>query len=82
MKYMQEKNKTYGLTTLRKKHLNIDNGILSITFKGKRGIPHTILLKDISDPAKRTLNKLKNSIKTKTIIYLDTHHKGVVIIMH
>lgn len=40
------RNGTYGLTTLRKRHLNIDKDKLQIEFIGKRGKEHKISLRN------------------------------------
>ena len=39
-------NKTYGLSTLRNKHLEIDKNAISFNFIGKKGKKHSISLKD------------------------------------
>lgn len=40
------RNKTYGLSTLRRKHLNIFNDKLIFEFKGKKGKEHKITLRN------------------------------------
>jgi len=40
-------NKSYGLTTLRKKHLSVKSGTLRFQFRGKSGIDHDV---SVSDP--------------------------------
>lgn len=40
-KYAKD-NKSYGLSTLRKKHINIDKNTLRFEFVGKKGVKHTI----------------------------------------
>jgi DNA topoisomerase-1 len=40
-------NKSYGLTTLRKKHLSVKSGTLRFQFRGKSGIEHDV---SVSDP--------------------------------
>jgi len=40
-------NKSYGLTTLRKKHLSVKAGTLRFQFRGKSGIEHDV---SVSDP--------------------------------
>lgn len=39
-------NKSYGLSTLRSRHVDISEGKLHISFKGKRGIEHTVSVSD------------------------------------
>ncbi|MEJ6979158.1 DNA topoisomerase IB [Pedobacter sp. P351] len=43
---------SYGLSTLRDKHIKIDGGAMKLSFKGKKGVQHEIDLND------RTLAKL------------------------
>ena len=44
-KYAKD-NKSYGLSTLRKRHINIDKNSLRFEFVGKKGIQHTITTKN------------------------------------
>lgn len=44
-KYAKD-NKSYGLSTLRKRHINIDKNSLRFEFTGKKGIKHTITTKN------------------------------------
>lgn len=44
-KYARE-NKSYGLSTLRKRHINIDNNVLRLEFVGKKGKTHTVTVKN------------------------------------
>jgi DNA topoisomerase-1 len=39
-----EQNGSYGLTTLRQKHLKLKNGVFSLQFVGKSGISHTVVV--------------------------------------
>jgi DNA topoisomerase I len=39
-------NKSYGLTTLRKKHLSVKSGTLRFQFRGKSGIEHDVSVND------------------------------------
>ena len=41
-----KKNKTYGLTTLRSRHLSIKNNKMRFEFVGKRGKKHSVTLKN------------------------------------
>lgn len=42
----EKMNGSYGLTTLKDKHVKFLNGALSFSFTGKKGIDHSIKLKD------------------------------------
>lgn len=42
----EKENKSYGLTTLRKRHINIYKDGLKIEYVGKKGIPHTVSLRN------------------------------------
>jgi DNA topoisomerase-1 len=39
-------NKSFGLTTLRRRHVRVDGETLSFTFRGKSGVEHSITLED------------------------------------
>ncbi len=41
-----KKNKSYGLTTLRDKHVSIDGADVNFSFVGKKGVPHDVTLHD------------------------------------
>ncbi len=43
--YMRE-NKSYGLTTLRRRHVQVDGAVLRFSFRGKSGVEHTIAVSD------------------------------------
>ena len=43
--YMRD-NRSYGLTTLRRRHLTIDGSMLRFSFRGKRGVEHSIAVAD------------------------------------
>jgi len=40
------KNKSYGLTTLRDRHVAVDGADVNFTFIGKKGVPHDVHLHD------------------------------------
>ncbi|PVY26583.1 DNA topoisomerase I-like protein [Paraburkholderia silvatlantica] len=44
--YVRE-NRSYGLTTLRKRHLKISAGTLRLKFRGKSGIEHDVAVSDV-----------------------------------
>jgi DNA topoisomerase-1 len=39
-------NRSYGLTTLRRRHVRVDGSMLRFSFRGKSGIEHTIAITD------------------------------------
>ena len=41
-----KRNKTYGLTTLRRKHVDIDGNEIEFSFKGKSGVEHDISIEN------------------------------------
>jgi len=43
--YVRE-NRSYGLTTLRRRHLTIDGSVLRFSFRGKSGVEHSIAVAD------------------------------------
>ncbi len=43
--YVRE-NRSYGLTTLRRRHLKIDGSVLRFSFRGKSGVEHSIAVAD------------------------------------
>ena len=43
--YVRE-NRSYGLTTLRRRHVRVDGAILRFEFRGKSGVDHTVTITD------------------------------------
>ncbi|HEX6295133.1 MAG TPA: DNA topoisomerase IB [Burkholderiales bacterium] len=43
--YVRE-NRSYGLTTLRRRHVTVDGNMLRFSFRGKSGVEHTIAVAD------------------------------------
>src|SRR3990170_5255891 len=43
--YMRE-NRSYGLTTLRRRHVRVDGTMLHFSFRGKSGVEHSIAIPD------------------------------------
>lgn len=41
-----KENKHYGLTTLRRKHVQVDGSEMSFSFEGKSGVQHAVSVKD------------------------------------
>lgn len=60
-------NGTYGLTSLQKRHINIKNKKINLSFVGKKGVPQSV---NFSDPfcLKYLTHKLKN-IKSKDSVF-------------
>jgi len=63
-----DQNKTYGLTTLRQKHLIKSNGNYYFSFVGKSKIKHDI---EIPNVYNTIINKLVTSNKNKPLFYYD-----------
>jgi DNA topoisomerase-1 len=61
-----EQNKTYGLTTLRQKHLKDSGTHLSLKFVGKSGISHCVALPEVYRP---WFCALKNTDRNKPLFY-------------
>src|SRR3954471_9636941 len=40
-------NKSFGLTTLRRRHVHVDGSVVKFSFRGKSGVDHTISLTDL-----------------------------------
>lgn len=55
-RYYAQTNKSYGLTTLRDKHVKIEGGILKICFVGKKNVSHEVEITD-----KRLIRLVKQS---------------------
>jgi DNA topoisomerase-1 len=45
-KQYEKENQTYGLTTLRRKHVAVDGGVLSLSYKGKSNIEREVTIAD------------------------------------
>ena len=41
-----KQNRSYGLTTLNKRHLDVDGTALTFSFKGKSGVEHEVKVRD------------------------------------
>lgn len=76
-KYTQD-NKSYGVTTLEKKHIKINNNNLLIEFIGKKSVKNTCIVKD-----KKIINLLKylykNNNSNKIFTYVNDNNKTVSI---
>jgi len=69
------KNKSYGLTTMRNKHVNVDGATVTFHFQGKSGVKHTI---DINDRRiARIVRRCQDIPGYELFQYIDedgTHH--------
>lgn len=64
-----KKNQSYGLTTMRSKHVDIDGSTVKFKFKGKSGVHHTI---DINDRRlARIVKKCRDMPGYELFQYLD-----------
>lgn len=41
-----KQNRSYGLTTLRRRHVNVRGATLKFEFRGKSGVPHSVTISD------------------------------------
>jgi DNA topoisomerase-1 len=70
--YVRE-NKSFGLTTLRRRHVRVDGKLLSFTFRGKSGVEHSI---SISDPRlARIIQRCQDLPGYELFQYLDAKRK-------
>ena len=46
MRIYAKQNRSYGLTTLHKRHLEVDGAGLTFAFKGKSGVEHCVSVRD------------------------------------
>jgi len=66
-----ENNKTYGLTTLRQKHLKIINGVFKLNFVGKSNIEHTLDIPEEYYPWFRQLKIESKGASLRPLFYYD-----------
>ena len=70
-------NASYGLTTLRDEHVEINGGAMHFTFRGKSGIEHTV---DVRDPRLARIVKRCQDIPGEELFqYLDPDGKKHVL---
>ena len=62
-------NRSYGLTTLRRKHVEIEGTVLRFTFRGKSGVEHSIALSD--QRAARIVQRCREIPGQEIFKYLD-----------
>ena len=66
-------NRSYGLTTLRRRHLTIDGSMLRFSFRGKSGVEHSIA---IADPRlARIIQRCQDLPGHELFQYLDAKRK-------
>ena len=66
--YVRE-NRSYGLTTLRRRHLRIEGGLLRFSFRGKSGVEHSIAVAD--PPLARIIQRCRDLPGQELFQYLD-----------
>jgi DNA topoisomerase-1 len=70
-------NHSFGLTTLRRKHLEIDGSSLSFSFRGKSGVEHKVSITDVR--LARIIQRCQDLPGTELFQYLDTAGKRQTI---
>ena len=74
--YVRE-NRSYGLTTLRRRHLKIEGAMLRFSFRGKSGVEHTIA---VADPRlARIIQRCRDLPGQELFQYLDSAKKRHLI---
>lgn len=74
--YARENN-SFGLTTLRRKHLEIDGSSLRFSFRGKSGVEHQVSITDVR--LARIIQRCQDLPGTELFQYLDTAGKRQAI---
>jgi DNA topoisomerase-1 len=66
-------NRSFGLTTLRRRHVQVDGAVLRFSFRGKSGVEHTI---SVSDPRlARIVQRCRDLPGQEMFQYLDARRK-------
>jgi DNA topoisomerase-1 len=66
-------NRSFGLTTLRRRHVQVDGAVLRFSFRGKSGVEHTI---SVSDPRlARIIQRCRDLPGQEMFQYLDARRK-------
>src|ERR1051326_2657507 len=74
--YVRE-NRSYGLTTLRRRHVQVDGAVLRFSFRGKSGVEHSITL---ADPRlARIIQRCRDLPGQELFQYLDAARKRHLI---
>jgi len=66
-------NRSYGLTTLRRKHVQIKGAMLRFSFRGKSGVEHTVALND--PRLARIVQRCRDLAGQEMFQYLDSFRK-------
>lgn len=72
-KHYEKENKTYGLTTLRRKHMVLEGGLLSLHYKGKSNIEREVTIEDKA--IVRHIKRVSELPGYELFKYLDTDGK-------
>ena len=70
-------NKSFGLTTLRRRHVQVDGATLRFTFRGKSGVEHSITLDD--PRLARIIQRCQDLPGHELFQYLDAERKRQAI---
>jgi len=68
-----KENKSFGLTTLRRRHVEVDGASLRFTFRGKSGVEHNVSLDD--KRLAHIIQRCQDLPGTELFQYLDAHGK-------
>jgi DNA topoisomerase-1 len=72
-----KENRSYGLTTLRRRHVSVDGTMLRFAFRGKSGVEHTIA---VADPRlARIIQRCRDLPGQELFQYLDSAKKRHLI---
>jgi DNA topoisomerase I len=66
-------NRSYGLTTLRQRHVQVEGNSVQFTFRGKSGVEHNVSLTD--KRLARIIQHMQDLPGTELFQYLDAHGK-------
>jgi DNA topoisomerase-1 len=77
--YNVKQNKSYGVCSLRKKHVKLKNGKVYLKFKGKSNIEHSHILedKDIYSHIEKLLSLKLSDKNDKLFLYIDNKTKKI-----
>jgi DNA topoisomerase-1 len=74
--YVRE-NRSYGLTTLRRRHVKVDGAMLRFSFRGKSGVEHTIA---VADPRlARIVQRCRDMPGEELFRYVDSNGKRQLV---
>ena len=68
-----KENKSFGLTTLRRRHVEVEGTLLRFTFRGKSGVEHNVSLTD--KRLARIIQRCQDLPGTELFQYLDANGK-------